>query len=47
MIGVLVLGIGASLFITRMIVKPLVVTQAFAKAVADGDLEKKTGYTRH
>ena len=41
LIGVLVLGIGASLFITRMIVKPLVVTQAFAKAVADGDLEKK------
>ncbi len=40
LIGVMVLGVGISLFITRMIVKPLVTTQVFAKAVAGGDLER-------
>ncbi|MGE9986466.1 HAMP domain-containing protein, partial [Desulfovibrio sp. SGI.169] len=40
LIGVIILGIGISLFTTRMIVKPLVTTQVFAKAVANGDLER-------
>ena len=38
--GVILLGIGISLFTTRMIVKPLVTTQIFAQAVAGGDLER-------
>ncbi|MDE5833860.1 MAG: HAMP domain-containing methyl-accepting chemotaxis protein [Desulfovibrio sp.] len=37
---VLILGVAVAIFITRMIVKPLSVTQQFAEGVAGGDLNR-------
>lgn len=39
--SVLVVGLALSLLITRMVVNPLIRTQAFAQAVAGGDLERE------
>lgn len=39
--SVLVVGLALALLITRMVVNPLIRTQAFARAVAGGDLERE------
>lgn len=43
--AVMIIGIIIAILITRMIVKPLTITQRFAEAVADGDLDRELNVT--